>query len=96
MNILKEEWDAYRHRRFPPGSASLDPAGVCLAYTDTLAGGCITTYLGREALDQERIDVLRKCVADLERALPETKGEMLEHFSELKKIAQGVLDAVAV
>ena len=76
---------------FPKGCVELDPAGVCLASTDSYVAGCITTFLKVGKLDAERLRILKNCVVDLNKALPETEGYIFEYFNELKSIAEQVL-----
>lgn len=91
MEELRKKWDAYRALEFPRGCADLDPAGVCLASTDSYAAGCITTYLSQGYLDAERIKILTNCVSDLDEALRELEGDMWVYFDTLRTISREVL-----
>ena len=74
-------WNEHLNARFPQGAASLDPAGVCLASTDTFMAGCLTSFFGGSKeqghLDSRRSEILASCRAELERAL---EAEMPPHI----------------
>jgi len=92
MKTIESRWLKHKETPFPDGCVELDPAGVCLTSTDTFIAGCITTFLNLGTLDDDRIRVLKRCVVDLNKALPKTDGDIFEYFNELKSIAEQVIN----
>jgi hypothetical protein len=91
IESLQARWRSFVRRPFPRGCAANEVNGVCLPSTDSLAAGCIETFVSTDQLDAERTGVLRHCLADLQRAAPALAGEARAYFTELEALARLVL-----
>jgi hypothetical protein len=88
-------WREHCSARFPDGLAGQEIAGICVALLDTLAAGCIQSFLdsGRK-LDDEKLAVLDSCGRDLAAVVPSLTGEARAYFIRLEKLSSMTLDAV--
>ncbi len=93
MNI-RQSWEAWTRRPFPGGIRGLEIEGVDLTLLDTLASGCIKTYVDAGYLDPERVDVLQGCMNDLDRTVSRLTGDASEYLVELQRLGRAVLAAV--
>jgi len=92
MTEIERLWNDYMAMGFPKGAAVEEIDGIDLVETDTFAAGCISAFLGNKGtLDTDRVNVLRKCVSDLERLLPGLNGEVSSYFGHLYQVGCLVL-----
>ena len=90
---IEAQWKQWEDRAFPSAASSVEIDGVDLVSVDTFAAGCISVFVGnRGKLDQERVDILRKCTHDLDAVLAELQGESERYFNELSRLSHAVLE----
>lgn len=91
MNPIVALWEIHRNAGWPTFSA---PSEGQLMTLDTVISGCVTTFLdSAEGLDQQRVEMLEDCLADLDALLPDVPEEVSSYFERLKTLAGLVLDA---
>lgn len=96
MNEIAKLWEEFQSRPFPDGIAGEEINGVEPVEIDTFTAGCVSTYVGNKgSLDIERINILKKCMSELEAILPELNSEGKEYFSILQKLGNLILSRVA-
>lgn len=89
---IELKWIEFYETPFPREAYELD--GLDWVSIDSFSAGCISVYVGnRGKLDGERRDCLRKCVSDLEQALPKLNGETRVYFDKLLSLSNIVLNA---
>jgi hypothetical protein len=84
-------WEAHLTAKFPAAARGQEVDGVDLVLVDTYAAGCIQTFVDTGSLDARRLDVLRGCVDDLERALPSLLGDTSTYFARLLDLGRSIL-----
>jgi hypothetical protein len=61
---------------------------------DTVISGCVTYYLeSPQGLDEQRIEILESCEADLAALLPDLPPEGYEYFTRLSALASLLLQS---
>ena len=80
---IESAWNAHVLRPFPRGCVGKEVDGVCLTSCDTFLAGCVSYFVERGALDQDRAHVVASVSADLRRVVPQLHGEAYEYFSAL-------------
>ncbi|RMH08998.1 MAG: hypothetical protein D6704_02105 [Nitrospirae bacterium] len=59
---------------------------------DTVISGCVTYALeSGDALDEQRVVILRDCLADLEGLLPELEDEARDYFQRVQQLGRLLL-----
>ena len=95
MKSLEESWNEFLDKPFPEGYAGEEIEGICLATLDTVAAGCIDTFLDNSGrLDQQRISVLQDCARDLHVIVKYLDGKAKDYFEQLQSLAERILEAV--
>lgn len=93
--MLETLWREHVQSPFPEGLAGQLVAGVCVVSLDTLAAGCIDTFLSRAGkLDHWRTALLGLCYHDLAVVAPELEGEMQRYIRRLEQLTRMILEAV--
>ena len=87
---IENAWNAHFFRPFPRECAGKEIDGVCLTSCDTFLAGCISTFVENGTLDPERVGVVARVSADLERVVPNLSGEAHEYFSELLALGKAL------
>ncbi len=91
MNPIAALWELHRNAGWPAFST---PSEGQLMTLDTVISGCVTYFLdSTEGLDQQRVEILEDCLADLDRLLPDVPEEASGYFERLRTLAGLVLDA---
>ncbi|MGW0664858.1 hypothetical protein [Streptodolium elevatio] len=91
LAVLSQMWDEFRAMAFPPGFVGWDPAGECMAFTDSMVAGCVHTALSRDgSLDDWRRGVLDDRIAALGKALPVIAEDeyATTYFTHMRKVAE--------
>jgi hypothetical protein len=83
-------WNEHYFRGFPHECAGKEVDGVCLTSCDTFLSGCISHFVEHGALDPDRITVVARVCADLERVMPRLSGEASRYFSELLMLGKAL------
>jgi hypothetical protein len=93
MNPIRDLWEDFRGAPFPQGLAGKEIDGVDLVEADSFAAGCISTFIGSHGnLPRDQIDILRKCLTDIDRVIPSLDGEARRYFSVLRELGRSVLE----
>jgi hypothetical protein len=87
---VRSAGERFRSVPFPRECMGEDVAGVCLASADTFLAGCISYFVTTGTLDAERIAVVVRTCAELERALPHLSGAAHSYFSSLVALGTAV------
>ena len=87
---IEGAWNAHYFRAFPHECAGREVDGVCLTSCDTFLAGCISYFVENGALDPERIGVVSKVCADLERVMPHLSGDAHAYFAELLALGKAL------
>jgi hypothetical protein len=87
-------WEEHLRGTFPRGSAGEEVDGVDLVLLDSLAAGCVSSYLAAGGrLDPEHRAVLETCATDLSRVVPKLRGQARAYFERLRVLSDAVLRA---
>ena len=62
-----EVWVVHQSADWPVGLGSDEGQLMTL---DTVIGGCVTYYCDQQNLDEQRVGILRDCLAELETVVP--------------------------
>jgi hypothetical protein len=61
---------------------------------DTVISGCVVFYLDTpEGLDEQRVAIVRDCIADLDELTPELDGDSQAYFLRLRQLGERLLAA---
>ncbi|MEV3872450.1 hypothetical protein [Streptomyces sp. NPDC049906] len=88
-------WREHCRAPFPAGLRGTVLGGTDLVLLDADVAGCVSTWLGdRGTLDPGRTRILRRCVEELDRVLPELTGSAeIRYYERLRRLALLVLTA---
>lgn len=91
-------WEEHCRIPFPRGYAGKEIEGIDLVLLDTLAAGCISTFLGGGGrLDPERAKLLGGpggLADEIDQIMPGLEGEAARHFDRLGRLSRAVLARV--
>ena len=88
-------WREYCAIPFPEGLAGQEVSGVEVAMVDTVASGCIDTFIARQgSLDTWRTAILGLCYRNLGVATVGLQGEARAYVARLEILARLVLESV--
>jgi len=85
---LDEIWQVHQSAVWPVELGSDEGQLMTL---DTVIGGCLTYFLEEYQLDEQRIEILRDCLAELESLLPELPDDASEYFRRLRYLGATLL-----
>jgi predicted Fe-S protein YdhL (DUF1289 family) len=95
MEEIEEMWQKFAAMRFPRGCGGREVAGICLATTDTFAAGCVHTFVDWDGrLDEQRMEILQRCVGKLETVVPLLNYPERAYFDFLLHMARKTLQHV--
>lgn len=82
-------WQEHLRARFPAALRGAELAGADMVLLDADIAGCVSVRMNTgEALDAERLGILRDCIADLDRVLPLLgEPEGLGYYRRLRRLA---------
>ncbi|MFE0421581.1 hypothetical protein [Streptomyces sp. NPDC058953] len=91
-------WDEQRRAPFPAGLRGVAFGDTDLVLLDADIAGCVLTWLNNDGvLDLWRIGILRGCVEDLDRVIPEltplTGPAGVRYYERLRRLALLTLSA---
>lgn len=89
------QWQRHLERPFPPRLRGEEIEGVDMVTVDADIAGCVQTWLNSSSdLDKMRTGVLRGCLDDLDRVLPQLSDpEEADYYAGLRDLAARVLSA---
>jgi hypothetical protein len=58
---------------------------------DTVIGGCLTYFLQENHLDEQRVEILRDCLAELDEVVEEVSEPATEYFRHLQFLGTTLL-----
>ncbi len=85
---LDEVWQVHQSADWPPGLGSDEGQLMTL---DTVIGGCLTYFFDEHDLDDQRVEILRDCLADLEGMVPDLPDVGTEYFRRLRFLGTTLL-----
>jgi hypothetical protein len=91
---IEQLWKTHLSRPFPRSLAGEEIDGDDLVLLDSLAAGCISTFLGGRgfhSLDAERLKILDGCAQSLSRICPRLPEEHRVYFDTLREISERVV-----
>ena len=88
---IASAWDAHRSEGWPTFTS---PNQGQLMTLDTVISGCVVFFLDSpKGLDQQRIDILKDCLADLEDVTAELDTDCQPYFLRLYRLGELLLAA---
>lgn len=88
LQKFMEIWGMHQSDQWP---GNLGAEEGHLMTLDTVIGGCVSFYLEEYRLDEQRVDILRDCLAELEGLVAELPDESLEYFRRLRYLGVWLL-----
>jgi hypothetical protein len=83
---IEQLWKVHMSRPFPRALAGEEIDGQDVALLDSLAAGCISTFLGRRG----QLQVLGDCVQSLALICPQLPDENRAYFDTLREVSERV------
>ncbi|MFD5733479.1 hypothetical protein ACFWIY_11670 [Streptomyces sioyaensis] len=82
-------WQEHRHAPFPADLRGAELAGADMVLLDADIAGCVFTWLNNSGtLAPKRSRILRRCIEDLDRVLPEiTEPAGIQYYQRLRQLA---------
>ena len=62
-----------------------------LMTVDTVVAGCVTYYVEERELDDQREAILKDCLNDLEKVLPQLEPDSQDYFERLQQLGALIL-----
>lgn len=87
---IQNLWEEFARTAFP-AEGEYEFGDIELHELDTVAAGCISTFVAAHRLDHDRRNILHKCRDDLEEVLPQLSGETRTYFETLTRLSNAVL-----
>lgn len=87
--VVARLWQEHLDAEFPAGTRGAELAGCDMALLDADIAGCVSTWLDNDgSLDAWRRQVLRRCIAELDKTLPLlTDTAALRYYRRLHRLA---------
>ena len=92
--MIQDLWERHRQRPFPAELKGAAVEGIDVTALDTLASGCIDTFVQQGRLDLWRTALLGLCYRDLALVVRSLEGQAYVYFQPLEEMAGLVLDEV--
>ncbi len=83
-----EIWSLHQSAAWPGGLGSDEGQLMTL---DTVMGGCVTYFCDERMLDEQRVGILRDCLAELESVVPDLSDDATEYFRRLRFLGMALL-----
>lgn len=83
-----EIWCNHQSAAWPDGLGSDEGQLMTL---DTVMGGCVTYFCDEQALDEQRVEILRDCLDELESVAPDLPDTATEYFRRLRFLGMTLL-----
>lgn len=83
-----EVWQMHQQADWPGGLGSDEGQLMTL---DTVIGGCLTYFFEEHDLDEQRVEILRDCLAELEGIVEDVASTPSEYFSRLQFLGTTLL-----
>lgn len=95
MDKITKMWNEFLKIPFPDNLAEMETTRFELLDIDFSMGGCISTYVENEGkLDVLKINIIRKCMKELNLLIPKMNEEYKEYFSNLHKLGYLIVEEV--
>ena len=86
---FEEVWQVHQGADWPSDLGSHEGQLMTL---DTVIGGCVTYFFEEEHLDEQRVEILRDCLAELEGVVEDvSKPSSPEYFHRLQYLETTLL-----
>ena len=83
-----EVWQVHQAADWPEGLGSDEGQLMTL---DTVIGGCVTYYVEEKELDEQRVNILRDCLADLDNVLSDLSESTRDYFRRIQFLGTTLL-----
>lgn len=83
-----EMWQLHQDADWPGGLGSDEGQLMTL---DTVIGGCLIYFIAEQDLDEQRVEILRDCLAELEGVLEDRAETPTEYFGRLQWLGTTLL-----
>jgi len=83
-----EVWQVHQDADWPSDLGSNEGQLMTL---DTVIGGCLTYYCQERDLDEQRVEILRDCLAELEGVVEDISESPPEYFRRLQYLGTTLL-----
>ncbi len=83
-----EVWKVHQAADWPEGLGSDEGQLMTL---DTVIGGCVTYYVEEKELDEQRVNILRDCLADLDNVLSDLSESTRDYFRRIQFLGTTLL-----
>jgi len=92
---IKRMWTDHRRAVFPASARGRDVRGVDLVLLDSLAAGCIDSFVnGGGNVEPSKLALLENLATQLRNTVPSLELGEREYFERLQRLAQAVLATV--
>jgi hypothetical protein len=91
---ILELWQEYSSAAFPKGHGGKQLNGTDLPLLEAEIAGCIHMYVHRGELDFRRVEILSRCLIDLNAVILLMDSEEFMYFDRLRRLATLVLQEV--
>ena len=85
---LHEVWQVHQAAEWPSDLGSDEGQLMTL---DTVIGGCLTYFFDEQDLDEQRVVILRDCLAELEGVVEDRPEAPSEYFYRLQSLGTTLL-----
>jgi hypothetical protein len=88
-NVVARLWREHLYEDFPDRLRGQELAGIDMVMLDADIAGCVVTWQGnRGCLDEDRHQILAKCIADVDTVLPLlTETREVQYYKRLRELA---------
>ncbi len=83
-----EAWQVHQQADWPDGLGGDEGQLMTL---DTVISGCVTYFFDEQDLDDQRVDILRDCLAELEGLVDDVSDAPSEYFRRLQFLGTTLL-----
>ncbi|TFG65425.1 MAG: hypothetical protein E4H32_01910 [Nitrospirales bacterium] len=85
---FEEVWKVHQNADWPGDLGSNEGQLMTL---DTVIGGCLTYFCQEHDLDEQRVEILRDCLSELEGVVEDVSEPPSEYFHRLKFLGTTLL-----
>lgn len=95
MTEIEQLWQESLRYAFPREVNGATINGVDLTEVDSFSAGCISSFIdSKGTLDQNRVNILKSCISDLEKIILTLEGEAKRYFEKRLRLGKLVISAV--
>ncbi len=83
-----EVWQVHQNAEWPSDLGSNEGQLMTL---DTVIGGCLTYFFAEKELDEQRVEILRDCLAELNGVVEDMSETPSDYFRRLQSLGATLL-----